>query len=60
MNKCLVEFLGTLFYILKRAFTEFVEVFRMTEVEHYEDEVKEKVAKIYSNDIVMFAYISWI
>jgi len=32
----------------------------MTEVEYYEDEVKEKVAKIYSNDIVMFVYISWI
>ncbi len=58
MNKCLVEFLGTLFYILKRAFTEFVEVFRRTEVEYSDDELKDKVTKIYSNDIVMFTYIS--
>ncbi len=58
MNKCLVEFLGTLFYILKRACTEIVEVFRRTEVEYSDDELKDKVTKIYSNDIVMFTYIS--
>ncbi len=58
MNKCLVEFLGTLFYILKRVCTEFVEVLRRTEVEYSDDELIDKVTKIYSNDIVMFTYIS--